>query len=289
MEFPLYSSKGKKLSKKVTLEDGVFAAKINTPLMRTAVHVFLSNQRQATAHTKTRGEVRGGGAKPWKQKGTGRARHGSIRSPIWKGGGVVFGPRTERNYKRKLPNKMKKAALRSALSYFASDKRLVILESLDVDQNRLTKQVLGLTEKLPVEGKVLYIQKGNLKNLYLGSRNLKHINVITVHEVNVYTLLNHKFLVILQDALEDIYKFWGRTKEVKDHGKEKVVRKKVGAGAKEKKTLGDMGFSTRVVNALQKQGITTSAKLEEKVRKGEKIEGVGAKSMEEIKKVLKII
>lgn len=296
MELNLYNQKGKKLAKKVKLDDRVFASKVNKPLMRIAVHVYLVNQRQSTAHTKGRGEVRGGGAKPWKQKGTGRARHGSIRSPIWKGGGVAFGPRADRNYKRKFSGKMRKAAIRSAFSYFAKNKKITILERLDLDKARLTKQVVKITRELPLEEKVLYIQKGNLKDLYLGSRNLKRINVVPVNELNVYTMLNHKSLVILQDALEDINKFWCKgatSKEKKPKGKvvEKIKRgetKKVAKASKKEQVLEESGFSKRVVSALLKQNITSKGQVVDLIKKGKKIEGIGSKSLDEIKEVLKI-
>jgi len=299
MELNLYSTKGRKLNKKIKLDESVFGAKVNHSLMRTAVHVYLSNQRQSAAHTKTRGVVRGGGAKPWRQKGTGRARHGSIRSPIWKGGGIAFGPLKERNYRKKLTKKTRKAAIRSVFSFFIKKKGVFILEGIDFDKEHLTKQVIGLTKKLPVEEKVLYIQKGNLKDLYLGSRNLKKVNVITVNEVNVFTLLNHKSLVILKDALDDISKFWGSTTKVtkkddveKTEGRRRIrsVRKKL-VGKKEtrkEKLVGELKLSTRIINVLTKKGVKTQRTLEDKIRKGEKIKGIGGKGLEEIKKVLKI-
>jgi large subunit ribosomal protein L4 len=293
MELNLYSSKGKKLVKKIHLEDFIFAAKINKPLMRTAIHVYLANQRQATAQVKTRGEVRGGGAKPWRQKGTGRARHGSIRSPIWKGGGVVFGPRKERIYKGKLTKKMKKAAIRSVFSYFAKNKQIIVLEGVDFGKSRFTKQLVYLTEKLPVGEKTLYIQKGNLKSLYLGSRNLSKINVLPVNEVNVYDLLNHKSLIILKDALEEINKFWGKRekKRIEETGKEETREKKVSSGKgiqREGGSIEGLKLSSRVQNALLKSNIKSKEQLVNIIKKGEKIKGVGDKSLEEIRKILKL-
>lgn len=294
MELYLYSSKARKISRKVKLDDLVFKAKINEPLMRMAIHVHLFNQRQSTAHTKIRSEVRGGGKKPWRQKGTGRARHGSIRSPIWKGGGVVFGPRKVRNYKRKLSKKMKKLAIRSAFSYFAKQKQIVILERLDFSEKRLTKQVVDLTDKLPVEGKVLYIHKGNLQKLYLGSRNLKKINVASINEVNVYKLLDHNYLIILEDTLEDISKFWGKGESKKGISKDKVTQK--GKETKERKkivsrkeeSLESLGLETRILTALQRQSINTSSELVKTIEKGEKIKGIGEASLIKIREVLKI-
>jgi large subunit ribosomal protein L4 len=300
MQLSLYNSKGKKIAKKVELEDSVFARRTNKILMKLAVYVYLSNQRVSTAHAKTRSEVRGGGVKPWRQKGTGRARAGSIRSPIWKGGGVVFGPRNVRNYKKKMSKNMKKAAIKSAFSYFASEKKIVVLESVDLKDKYLTKQTVELTAVLPVEKKVLYIQDGKQQKLYLGSRNLKKINVINVNEVNVYTLLNHDYLVIFKDALDDISKFWGKGSKEKLVGKKMEKSKEIGKKkyVSEKKTLKkekdeenvleDLGLSRRIVNALSKQNIKTKVELGDAIKSGKKIKGVGEKSLEEIKKTLKI-
>lgn len=303
MQLNLYSEKGAKLSKKITLDDFIFKSKINDYLLGLALYVYLKNQRQATAHAKTRGEVRGGGVKPWRQKGTGRARAGSIRSPIWKGGGVVFGPRTERNYKRKLSRKMRKAAVRSALSLFAKEGKLVVLEKADIKDKKMTQQVKALAEKLAGKEKALFVQSGKEKNLYLGSRNLKDVDVVSVNELNVYGLLSSANLVILKDALDVINSFWGVEGEKKVEGKKsspkasqplagKVKGKKVENGVKDKKEresgLHGLELSTRVVKSLEKAGIKGKDELAAVIKKGEKIEGVGIKSLDDIKKVLKI-
>lgn len=297
MELNLYNSKGKKLTKKVKLDESVFKAKVNEYLMGLAVYVYLSNQRKSTAHTKTRAEVRGGGKKPWAQKGTGRARHGSIRSPIWKGGGVAFGPRNEKNYKKKLSKKMKKAAIRSVFADFAERKRIIILENIDFKDGKLTKQMIELTEKLPVKDKVLYLQNGKMKRLFLGSRNLKKINVISVNEVNVYTLLKCSYLVIQQEVLEDISKFWGREitrkvkkekiKQVKVSDQKKVSKAKDSKGVKGE-GIENLDLSKRVVSALIRQKINTKKQLVDSIKSGKKIKGIGEKSLNEIKKILKI-
>lgn len=305
MELNLYSSEGRKLNKKVKLDQSVFISRVDKSLMSMAVRVYLMNKRQNVAHVKTRGEVRGGGRKPWAQKGTGRARHGSIRSPIWKGGGVVFGPRKNRSFTKKLPKKMKKAAIRSALSYFAKEKKIIVLQDIEIRKHHLTKQLIDLTKSLPVEGKVLYIQDGSKNQLFLASRNLKDINAIGIGELNIYKLLYHDCLVILQDTLNIFSKFWGSKKvekvkgiELKDRRrkiktevkkdkkvskpKEEAVRRGVG------KDLGSLKLGIRIENALKKQGINTKNKLERIIKSGKKIEGVGEKSLEKIRRKLKV-
>lgn len=283
MEYKLFDKNGKATGKKVKLDDSVFGAPVNEYLLELSVYVYLSNQRKSTAHTKTRAEVRGGGAKPWKQKGTGRARHGSIRSPIWKGGGVTFGPRKERNYKKKMTKKMKKVAIRSAFSLYAKDKKLAIIDTLEIKDKKLTKQVVDLTSKLTDAKKVLYIKNQNNKDFFLGSRNLKDVNVINVNQVNVYTLLNHNFIVVLNDSLEVISKYWGKGGKQKEDKPKKISKKT----KKEETKLDNLGLPTRVMSALEKSKITTVQQLKEKVEKGEKIAGVGEKSLQDIKKVLK--
>ncbi|MBN2016133.1 50S ribosomal protein L4 [Candidatus Dojkabacteria bacterium] len=292
MQLNLYSSKGTKLNTKIQLDESVFNVKVNKHLLGLAVDVYQKGQRQSTAHTKKRGEVRGGGVKPWRQKGTGRARAGSIRSPIWKGGGVVFGPRTERNYKQKLSRKMRKGAIRSALSYFTKEKKLILLEGIEFKSDRLTKHVVEMTEKLPVGEKVLYIQKGDLKNLYLGCRNLKKVNVIPVNEIDVYTLLNHDYIIILKDALADMSKYWGEKKRGK---KEEQVTSKVEkkteirkVGKKASVSVEDLGLSARVIGALKSSKILSKDQLIKAIKNDDKINGVGKKSLDEIRQILKI-
>ena len=293
MNSDAYNSQGKKVTKKVKLDKSVFASPINKTVMKMAVDVFRTNQRQGTAHTKTRSEVRGGGAKPWAQKGTGRARHGSIRSPIWKGGGVTFGPRNERNYKRKLPRKVKKLAIRSAFSQHAKDRSILILEDVKFNykDKKLTKNVVSLVAKLPTDGKkVLFIHKGDRKDLYLGGRNIQNVSVIPVNEVNIYALLNHDFVVILEDTLEKISKNWGKEDKTSKVKEPKVTRRKVEKKEPRKVSgsIETLGLPLRTMNALSKAGIKTQKQLTKKIEDGGKIKGVGPKGVEEIKKLLKI-
>jgi len=286
MQLKVFDKNGKEQNKKVKLEETIFKAGINEYLMNLAVLIYLGNRRQSNAHTKNRSEVRGGGAKPWRQKGTGRARHGSIRSPIWKGGGVVFGPTNEKSYKRKMTKKMKQCAIRSTFSFFAREKRLIIIEDIEIKDKHLTKQLLKINDNLPVEGKVLYIQRGDNKKLYLASRNLKNVDVVSVDEINVYELLKHNNIVILQNSLEKITKYWKKEKKAIEH--KKAVTKKMGKSGKTDKDLSKISLPERIKTALEKAGIKTVEELKMQVGKGEKIAGIGEKSLEKIKKVIKV-
>ena len=135
MKYPVYSQSGEKIGETL-LPKEVFGVKTSPDLLWQVVRAYQANQRQTTAHTKTRGEVRGGGRKPWRQKGTGRARASSLRSPLFRGGGTVFGPTSEKDYRQKINQKAKKLALRSALSLKAKDKEMVIVENLHLEKDR---------------------------------------------------------------------------------------------------------------------------------------------------------
>ncbi len=291
MKLSLFNQKGKKLNKKVELPSNVFGQKINKTLLNLSVYVYLSNQRKATAHTQKRKEVRGGGAKPWAQKGTGRARHGSIRSPLWKGGGVVFGPRKKRNYKKKMTRNMRKNAIRSAFSYHQKENQVITLDKYKAEDKRFTKNVLKMRDKLPVKEneKLLIVYSGKNDDLNLGARNLKDTNAITTNEINVYTLLDHDKVLIISDAIDEISKLWGseisdkkgqkkKKIEMEDKKKEKKFQKSKGG-----KGIESFKFSTRIENALKDADINTKAELEKVIAKEEKIDGIGEKSLEKIK------
>jgi len=212
----LYDKKGKKTEKKVKLDEVVFNSDVNENLVSQAVYVYLQNKRQSNAHAKDRSEVSGGGKKPWKQKGTGRARHGSSRSPIWKGGGVTFGPTNSKNYKKKLNKRANKKAIKDAFTMKNEAKQILVIENFDADK---TKQVEVVLKNLGIEGKVTFIQVDE-KGLYKAVKNMDGINAIRTGELNVYEILNNKYIVILEDALKDISEKWGE--EVKT----KVTKKK---------------------------------------------------------------
>lgn len=236
MQTTTYDKKGKKTLKKVTLDKVLFEADINKDLITQAVYVYLSNQRQSNAHTKNRGEVRGGGAKPWKQKGTGRARHGSSRSPIWTGGEVTFGPRNTINYKKAFPKKMRKAAIRAALSQHASEGRIYIFEGVDLGTEKLTQTLIKILETAKLEGKTLIIQNEVDSNLIKAGSNIKGTDITVVNEVNTYMLLKYKNVIILQDALKTMSDFWSIELSDVDSEESKVVEEKVAVKQTKKST-----------------------------------------------------
>lgn len=193
-------SSGKKI-KEVKASDEIFAVPLKEHLLYEAVINFRANQRQGTASTKTRGDVRGGGRKPWRQKGTGRARAGSNRSPIWKGGGTTFGPKP-RDYSYSLPKKAKKNALKSALSLKVAEKQLLIVDAIELKEPK-TKDAAALIKSLKVDS-ALIVDKHENKNLFLSARNIPKTKVVDVNQVNVYDVLNYNWLVLTQRAFDSL-------------------------------------------------------------------------------------
>ncbi len=200
MKVPLYSKEGKK-QKDVELSAALFGARVNKRLLALVNKAFAANLRHGTAQTKTRKDVRGGGKKPWKQKGTGRARAGSTRSPVWRGGGTVFGPHP-RSYYVNLPKGMKKQALVSALSLRASENNIVVLEAVQ-SQNGKTKELVKLFSALPVQGKsTLCVVKDFGEPLKRASRNMSEwVRVRKAADLNAYHVLRRTKLIIEEDAL----------------------------------------------------------------------------------------
>jgi large subunit ribosomal protein L4 len=192
MQVPVYNVQGEQVSE-AELRDDIFAAPINEPLMHQALVRQLANARLGTHKTKTRGEIRGGGRKPWRQKGTGRARQGSIRSPQWRGGGTVFGP-TPRSYRQKMPRKMRHQALRSALSVKAAESQLMLLDTLEMDEPK-TKEMLGILRNLGVDSSALILLPGRDEAILRSVRNLPKVRTLVAQYLNVRDLL--KFDVIL--------------------------------------------------------------------------------------------
>jgi len=185
---------------KTELPDDIFGVAVKKGLLHEVVHNHLANKRQGTASTRTRGMVSGGGKKPYKQKGTGRARAGSNRSPLWKGGGTVFGPHP-RDYSYKLPKKMKWSALSSALSAKLADGEVILIDNISVTEPK-TKAVKGLLGNLGLKNNVLIIVPERNDALELASRNIPKVNVARVSELNVYAILSHEKLLISKDAIE---------------------------------------------------------------------------------------
>lgn len=184
------------------LPEKIFNTKWNPDLVWQVAVSFAANQRKVIAHTKGRGEVRGGGKKPWRQKGTGRARAGSIRSPLWKGGGVTFGPTKERNFKKKINKKMKRGALLSLISKKNRDSELKVIDSLDIDSYK-TKMAVGIINKLfPPNKSLLVVSEKNNSNLKKALRNIEKVKYLPVNMLNVLDLLNYKYILIEKEAVK---------------------------------------------------------------------------------------
>ncbi len=187
----------KEVVEKLELDEAIFNGEIKYHLMKAYVEWQLAKRRSGNAHTKTRGEVRGGGRKPWRQKGTGRARAGSIRSPLWKGGGVVFGPR-KRDWSFKLNKKVKKNAVKSALNYKLKNNLIYVIDKLELPEIK-TKNVVEFMKKFEIDS-VLFVDKENEK-LKLSSRNIVNVKYLENNGLNVFDILKHDFLVISKDSL----------------------------------------------------------------------------------------
>ena len=196
----LLSLKGEKI-KDIKLDDNVWGITPNDQVVYEHINLFMANRRQGTHATKTRSDVSGGGRKPWRQKGTGNARQGSTRAPHWVGGGVVFGPSSDRNYTKKMNKKVRRLALKSALTYKANDKEVVVLENINVETNK-TKDMLKLLESLNLNGKLLIVTTELTENLILATRNIGSIKLVLANELNTYDVLYCDKLVITQDALK---------------------------------------------------------------------------------------
>ena len=199
--FKVIDQKGKDAGE-VTLNDEVFGIKPNESVVFDAIIRQRAGRRQGTSKVKNRSAVRGGGKKPWKQKGTGRARQGSIRSPQWRGGGVVFGP-TPRSYAYSMPRKQRRLAIKSVLSQKLIDEDLVVLDQLTMSAPK-TKEFKSILDGLKVEGKVLVVSDD--KNVQYSARNLPNVKVITANGLNVEDVVNYDKLVLTKEAIEKIEK-----------------------------------------------------------------------------------
>ena len=197
----LINQKGEKLND-ITLADNVWNIETNDIVLKKAIDLQLAASRQGTAKTKTRAEVSGGGRKPWRQKGTGRARQGSIRATQWVGGGVAFGV-TPRDYSFKINKKERTLALKSALTHKLNNKELVIVDSIKLETLK-TKELKDMLSAMNLTGKVLFVTKEENENLYMASRNLGYAYAIMADEINCYDLVNADIVVIDKDAVEFI-------------------------------------------------------------------------------------
>jgi len=205
LKIKVYNSEGKE-NGEIKLDPKVFDIEVNPVVVQQVVEAHVANKRQVLAHTKLMSEVRGGGKKPWRQKGTGRARHGSSRSPIWKGGGVTFGPRKDRNFTKKINKKVKVKALFMVLSDKFKNDKLTIIDEIKLDK-RKTKDLLKIVKNIKLEDKKLVIglEKKSI-NVQDSAKNIGNIKAMAVDSFNVYTLLKYENLVLTKGAIEKISK-----------------------------------------------------------------------------------
>ncbi len=194
----LYNINGEQVGE-IELNDSVFGVPVHRSVMHDAVVAYLAGLRRGTHDTKTRAEVSGGGKKPWRQKGTGRARHGSIRSPIWRGGGIVFGPHP-RDYSIRLPKKVRRLAIKSALSSKVEEGSIMVLDDLKMDQPK-TKEMSRILNNLKIDKKALVVIAGNDENVVKSARNIPGVKPVSASWLNVYDILAHNTLVITKDAV----------------------------------------------------------------------------------------
>ena len=201
----VYNVEGKKV-KTVDLKEEIFGIEPNEAVVHSVLVNYLANQRQGTQSTKTRAEVRGGGRKPWKQKGTGRARQGSIRAPQWIKGGIALGPKP-RSYKYRVNRKEKQLAIKSLLSSKVLENDLVVVDKFDFKEIK-TKQMVNAMKNLKVEGKTFVVLPASNENVQKSARNIENVKTGSVNTINVYDLLKYKKLILTVDTikkLEEVY------------------------------------------------------------------------------------
>lgn len=201
MKIDIYNMEGKTVGD-IELNDAVFALEPHHDLLHRAVHTYLCNQRQGTSKTKGRSEVRGGGRKPYRQKGTGRARHGSIRSAQYVGGGIIFGPQP-RSYSIKLPKKMRQLAMKSALSALVADQRVKVLDKLELNEIK-TKNFVKILKNLELNKSVLCVESTRDENIERSAANLPQVKTTLVNTLNVHDLLKYDTLLLTKDAILQI-------------------------------------------------------------------------------------
>ncbi len=203
MKTKVYNLQGKE-TKDLELSDVVFGVKVNPAVVHEVFVAQMNNQREPWADTKNRGEVRGGGKKPWQQKGTGRARHGSIRSPIWKGGGVAFGPLTDRNYKTKINKKTRRLATKMCWADKATSGALWVVENFDFAEPK-TKLFASLVKSLPAKQKsFLVVTPGKMDAVLKMTKNLPRVTTVRAEDVNVMDLMNKQAVIVSVDGIKKI-------------------------------------------------------------------------------------
>ena len=203
MKLDVYKIDGTKSGETIDLADGIFGVEPNDHVIYLAVKAYLANQRQGTHKSKERNEVRGGGRKPWRQKGRGTARAGTTRSPIWIGGGTIFGPKP-RNYRQKLNKKVNKLARRSALSYKAKADQIMVVEDFNFEAPK-TKEFVNILNSLKVNGKkTLLLTTESSEVIYKSGRNIPKINILDAKNASAYEILNSQVLLLQKGAVEKI-------------------------------------------------------------------------------------
>jgi large subunit ribosomal protein L4 len=215
MKATLFTKTGGKSEKTITLPKDIFESEVNKVLLDKALKVYLANQRQSNAHSKTRGDVSGGGKKPWKQKGTGRARSGSIRNPIFRGGGVAFGPKNWANHKLTMNRKERAVAMRSALTTKATDKVVHIFEGFGLKDEKLTQTLADIFKKAKIDGKTLIVTHAKDDNIIKASSNLAIVDTEVVNSLNAYQILKYKNIVLTPETVEKIKEYWSDKKSEK--------------------------------------------------------------------------
>jgi len=201
----VYNISGQKVGD-MDLSDDIFAVEINKVAMHSAVVNYLANARQGTQSTKTKAEVRGGGKKPWRQKGTGRARQGSIRNPQWTGGGVALGPKP-RSYKYALPKKVRRIALKSALTSKVVENNIIVLDDLKLEAIK-TKEMVNVLNNLKVDSSALIVLPEVDRNVVLSARNIESVKTTTTNSINTYDILKYNKFIVTKDAvskIEEVY------------------------------------------------------------------------------------
>ena len=195
----VYNQEGKEVSE-IGLNKAIFGLNWNADLVHQVVRAALANRRTVLASTKDRSEVRGGGRKPWRQKGTGRARHGSIRSPLWRHGGVTFGPTSERNFKLKINKKMARKAFLTALSAKIRDNEILILDDLKLPAPK-TKEMAKIIKNFPQIKTALLILDGNKESIKRAGNNLPNLEITNINNLNILDILKHQYLIFTKDGI----------------------------------------------------------------------------------------
>lgn len=208
MKISVYNLDGKEI-KKMEISKEVFGLSKNDDLVHQVAVSMMANKRQVLAHTKTRGERAGSGKKPWKQKGTGRARVGSVRTPVWKKGGVAFGPRSERNFKKKINKKMNARAIAVVLSGKLKENEIYAVDKLEIASKK-TKEFAKIFENLKIKGKILAVFGQKEKDLRIASRNIKNCENILIEQLNVLDMLNNKYLLISENSIKELEKKYNK-------------------------------------------------------------------------------